>query len=128
MKKLCTIARAIAMLLFTAAWLVASTASLLHDAIHHGGAHGSASHHHGQEVWDTATTVPQVDAADAITPVSTVAGCFFCVHGSLVLLLAMVATLPFLSFFFQRRFSGCASAIAFHRFLLPSLRAPPQFG
>ena len=116
------------MLLFTAAWLVASTASLLHDALHHGGSHGSASHHHGQEVWDTATTVPQVDAADAITPVSTVAGCFFCVHGSLVLLLAMVATLPFLSFFFQRRFSGCASAIALHRFLLPSLRAPPQFG
>jgi len=105
-KKLRTITRAIAMLLFTAAWLAASTASLLHDVLHHGvlyhsGAHGSASHYHGQKSWGAAITVAQVDAADTHPAYSSLSVCFFCLNGPLTLALAAVAMLVSLPQFFR---------------------------
>lgn len=123
-EKLTTIARTVAKLLLTAAWIVASTANLIHDALHHnGGAPASASHQHGLQ---SSSTAAQVDTPDAHAT-SAVVGCFFCANGSLLLLTVVVALL-LLPRFFRRSFSNCFSAIAYHRFLLPALRAPPQLG
>lgn len=124
MEKLSIIVRTIAILLLTVAWLLASTASLIHTALHDGGVHDSVSHHHGLQF---SSTVVQVDTPDTHAT-SAVIGCFFCINGSLVLLLAVVALFLSLPRFFRHGFSWYFATIAYHRFLLPSLRAPPQLG
>lgn len=127
-KKLMTIARTIAVLMLAAVWLAVSTASLIHDALHHGVAgHGAASHGDGFRPTSAASsTVVALDATDAHA--ATIAACFFCINGPLLLLLSVVAPLVLLLHSFRYRHSRCSWAIAYHRFLLPPLRAPPQFG